>query len=106
MIEKISTKEYQYLSFDISTKSKFYKSNHHSILKKYLTKTLNFEWIKDTNYISLNKISNNEKITIEKKIAKRYPAIVKSMTKFNWSVWLPIANSDALSRLQSFVLSD
>ena len=81
-----SNKNKYYLSFDINTKDPNFYSNIYSDIKEFMIKN-NFEWRKDSNYLSKNKISKRDIFEFQNNFCERFCNSLSCINKIDWNVY-------------------
>ena len=81
-----SNKNQYYLSFDINTKDPNFYSNIYSDIKSFMIKN-NFEWRKDSNYLSINRISKTKIYKFQRLFSKEFKENLSCINKIDWNVY-------------------
>ena len=77
-----SNKNQYYLSFDINTKDPNFYSNIYSDIKSFMIKN-NFLWRKDSNYLSINRISKTKIYKFQRLFSKEFKENLSCINKFD-----------------------
>ena len=81
-----SNKNQYYLSFDINTKDPNFYSNIYSDIKSFMIKN-NFLWKKDSNYLSINRISKTKIYKFQRLFSKEFKENLSCINKIDWNVY-------------------
>ena len=81
-----SNKNQYYLSFDINTKDPNFYSNIYSDIKSFMIKN-NFLWRKDSNYLSINRISKTKIYKFQRLFSKEFKENLSCINKIDWNVY-------------------
>ena len=81
-----SNKNQYYLSFDINTKDPNFYSNIYSDIKSFMIKN-NFLWRKDSNYLSINRISKTKIYKFQRLFSNEFKENLSCINKIDWNVY-------------------
>lgn len=80
-------KKYQrYVSIDLDTKHKKFKKGDHERIKSFMLKHHFIHW-KDTNYLSKEKLGDDDIYEIRVELVQKLPTIIECIKKFHWMIW-------------------
>lgn len=81
-----SSKNNYYVSFDINTKDPNFYSNIYSDIRSFMIKN-NFEWRKDSNYLSINRISKTKIYKFQRLFSKEFKENLSCINKIDWNIY-------------------
>jgi hypothetical protein len=85
----------------LNTKDKNYNIHYYEQIRPFFVKQ-KFVALKDSNYLSLEKLSDQRVHVINRTFVFKFPQIVNSLTKLDWTILKPELVNHSLNELKKF----